>query len=74
MSVPKNIAKKKDILFFINLQRIGYRYFKIRKRSINDKKVIKSFQQHYLPNNVSGKIDQKTLEISHFLVNRTKTS
>ena len=74
LSVPKNIAKKKDILFFINLQRIGYRYFKIRKRSINDKKVIKSFQQHYLPNNVSGKIDQKTLEISHFLVNRTKTS
>ena len=33
------------------------------------KKVIKSFQQHYLPKNVTGKIDRKTLEISHFLTN-----
>ena len=67
----KNIVKKKDVLFFINLQKIGYRYFKIHKRNIKDKKVIKSFQQHYLPNNVSGKIDQKTLEISYFLANST---
>ncbi len=33
---------------------------------------IKSFQQHYLPNNVSGKIDKKTYKISQFLVNSSK--
>ena len=32
-----------------------------------DKKIIKCFQLHYLPNNVSGKIDKKTYDISHFL-------
>ena len=57
-----------DTLFFKNLQKFGYRYFNIRKRAPKDKKIIRSFQQHYLPNNVSGKIDQKTLKISHFLI------
>ena len=63
-------SKKIDIdrAFFKNLQKIGYRFFSVNKRSINkDKKIIKSFQQHFLPNNVTGKIDQKTLKISHFL-------
>ena len=32
-----------------------------------DKKVIKSFQRHFLPKNVTGKIDLKTFKISHFL-------
>ena len=50
-----------------NLHKFGYRYFNLLKRSKKDKKVIKSFQQHFLPNNVSGKIDQKTFKISHFL-------
>tara|TARA_B100001564_G_scaffold116589_1_gene97019 strand:- start:4 stop:711 length:708 start_codon:yes stop_codon:yes gene_type:complete len=54
-------------VFFKNLQKLGYRYFKVQKRSRKDKKIIKCFQQHYLPWNVTGKIDQKTLQISHFL-------
>ena len=59
--------KTVEILFFQNLKKLGYGYFKINKRNINDKKIIKSFQRHYLPNNVTGKIDQKTLKISYFL-------
>jgi len=59
--------KKIENLFFKNLQQIGYRYFKIQKRSKKDRKVIKSFQSHYLPKNVTGKIDQKTFKISLFL-------
>jgi len=58
---------KKEILFFKNLNKIGYRYFRIDKRNVKDKKIIKSFQRHYLPKKVTGKIDQKTLEISYFL-------
>ena len=60
-------SKKLNRLFFKNLQKIGYRFFSVHKRRNKDKKIIKSFQQHFLPNNVTGKIDQKTLEISHFL-------
>ena len=59
--------KKIDILFFKNLKKIGYRYFNTIKRKTIDKKVIRSFQRHYLPNKVTGKIDKKTLKISHFL-------
>ena len=62
----KNMKQKNEI-FFKNLHKFGYRYFNLSKRSKKDKKVIKSFQQHFLPNNVSGKIDQKTFKISHFL-------
>tara|TARA_B100001057_G_C22827436_1_gene941989 strand:+ start:1483 stop:2190 length:708 start_codon:yes stop_codon:yes gene_type:complete len=60
-------AKKIKFLFFQNLQNLGYRYFNLDKRNLSDKKVIKSFQQHYTPKNVTGKIDQKTYKISHFL-------
>ena len=59
--------KTTEILFFQNLKKLGYRYFKINKRNIDDKKIIKSFQRHYLPKNVTGKIDQKTFKISYFL-------
>ncbi len=59
--------KKRTLLFFKNLQKLGYRYFNPHKRSKNDKKIIKCFQQHYSPKNVTGKIDKKTFEISHFL-------
>ena len=59
--------KKTKILFFKNLQKLGYRYFSVSKRGIRDKKVIRSFQQHYLPQKVTGKIDLKTFKISHFL-------
>ncbi|MDA8763904.1 N-acetylmuramoyl-L-alanine amidase [Candidatus Pelagibacter bacterium] len=65
------LTNKKGIknLFFKNLFIIGYRYFHVFKRRKKDKFVIKSFQQHYLPNNVSGKIDKKTYKISQFLAN-----
>ena len=61
--------KKIESLFFKNLYKIGYRYFDILKRNKKDKFIIKSFQQHYLPQKVSGKIDIKTFKISHFLAN-----
>ena len=65
----KTVINKKKIktLFFVNLKKLGYRYFHINKRNLKDKKIIRCFQQHYLPNNLSGKIDKKTFEISHFL-------
>ena len=59
--------KKVRNLFFKNLQKLGYKFFSIHKISAKDKKVIRSFQQHFLPNNLTGKIDKKTFEISHFL-------
>ena len=59
--------KKVKVLFFKNLRRLGYRYFSLNKRNLSDKKIIKSFQQHYLPRNVTGIIDKKTYKISHFL-------
>ena len=63
----KTNSKLIKVSFFKNLQKLGYRYFNVYKRSSKDKKIIRSFQQHYLPNNVTGLIDQKTLKISHFL-------
>ena len=69
----KNFSKldllKIEKAFFKNLKKIGYRYFNIHKRDTKDKKIIKSFQQHFLPKNVTGVIDKKTYKISHFLVN-----
>ena len=59
--------KKIEINFFKNLKKLGYRYFSIYKRDVKDKKIVRSFQQHYLPNNVTGKIDLKTYKISHYL-------
>ena len=62
--------KKYRNLFFNNLYKIGYRYFKLNQISKNDKKVISAFQQKYLPKKVNGKIDEKTLKISYFLANK----
>ena len=59
-------------LFFKNLFRIGYRYFSKKRRSKNDIFLIKAFQRRFLPKNVTGKIDQKTFNISHFLANHVK--
>ena len=67
-------TKIKKNIFFKNLYKIGYRYFHIHKRNRHDNKIIKSFQQHYLPKNVSGKIDKKTYIISHFLIHKSKLS
>jgi N-acetylmuramoyl-L-alanine amidase len=61
------IKRKPEDNFYNNLKKIGYRYFSNSKKSRINKKIIKSFQQHYLPNNVTGKIDKKTFKISHFL-------
>ena len=38
--------------------------------NVSDKKIIKAFQRRFLPSKVSGKIDQKTLDISHFLAKK----
>ena len=64
--------KKEELrnLFFKNTHIIGYRYFQIQKRGNQDSKVIRVFQQRYLPKKVNGKIDKKTLEISAFLANK----
>ena len=59
--------KKMKILFFKNLTKLGYRYFNANKNNNNNTKLIKSFQRHYLPNNVTGVMDRKTYEISYFL-------
>ena len=60
-------TKKIRILFFKNLQKLGYRYFNINKKNIRDIRVIRSFQMRYSPNNLNGKIDLKTYKISCFL-------
>ena len=54
-------------LFFKNLFKIGYRYFSLKKRKKSDIFLIKAFQRRFLPDKVTGKIDQKTYIISHFL-------
>ena len=63
-------VKKDEQAFFKNLKKIGYRYFNVYRRDQRDKKVIKSFQSRYYPENVSGKIDEKTFKICHFLTLR----
>ena len=61
--------KKIEKIFFQNIKKLGYRYFDVQRRSNKDKKIVKSFQQHYSPNNVTSKIDQKTFIISQYLTN-----
>ena len=63
-----NLDKSKsENIFFKNLKKLGYRYFDSKKQNIKNKKIIRSFQQHYLPQNVTGKVDKKTLKISQLL-------
>ncbi len=66
--IDKVKFKQIENLFFKNIYKLGYRFFSVKKRNPKDKKVIKSFQQHYLPKNVTSKIDEKTFKISHFLI------
>jgi len=61
--------KKIEKSFFKNLKKIGYRYFNVQKRNMRDKNIVKSFQQHYSPFNVTGEVDIKTFRISYFLTN-----
>ena len=67
-SIVKN-SKKMNALFFSNIKKFGYRYFKTGKKYLGNQKLVRSFQQHYLPQKVTGKIDKKTYEVSHFLAN-----
>tara|TARA_A100001011_G_C14279999_1_gene831132 strand:+ start:1502 stop:2128 length:627 start_codon:yes stop_codon:yes gene_type:complete len=64
-----NFSDKKNLRnsFFKNLFKIGYRYFSKTSSSKKDKYVIRAFQRRFLQNKVDGKIDQKTLQISHYL-------
>ncbi len=59
--------KKMEALFFKNIQKFGFRYFTSNKKKFNKKMLVKAFQRHFLPNYITGKIDRKTYEISHFL-------
>ncbi len=69
----KNQKDKKRNLFFKNIYKIGYRYFSLKQKMINkDKKIIKAFQLKFLPKSVSGKLDQKTLQISYYLASSYK--
>ena len=61
-------------LFFKNLKQLGFNYFKTQKRTVNDRKVIKAFERHFLPHNVTGKIDKKTFKISLFLTKKYKSA
>ena len=61
------LSEDKKKLFFKNLYKIGYRYFKIDKRVKSDKLIIKAFQRRYNPKKITGYIDLKTLKISQFL-------
>ena len=69
VKIKKN---KRSDLFFKNLNKIGYRYFNLRRRARKDKMIIKAFQRRYNSHKVTGLIDQKTLNISHFLANKQK--
>ena len=69
VKIKKN---KRSDLFFKNLNKIGYRYFNLRRRTRKDKMIIKAFQRRYNSHKITGLIDQKTLNISHFLANKQK--
>ena len=59
---------KKRYNFFKNIYKFGYRYFSLKNRKIKkDKKIIKAFQLRFLPERVTGNLDQKTLKISYYL-------
>ena len=65
-------TKKMKICFFKNLYKLGYRYFNPNKPNQKDRYLIKAFQRRFLPKNITGKIDQKTYKISHFLAKKNK--
>ena len=72
-SKPVNLNDKKvKKSFFKNLFKIGYRYFNKKRRTEKDIFLIEAFQRRFLPNDLTGKIDKKTLKISQFLAKRHK--
>ena len=66
----KKKEKNKRELFFKNLFKIGYRYFNIKKNGNKDHLVVEAFQRRFIQSKISGKIDQKTYEISHNLADK----
>ena len=58
---------QKRVIFFKNIFKIGYRYFNLSNRNKGDVRIIKAFQMRFLPEEVSGKITDKTLYISQLL-------
>jgi len=71
---PKFKLKKKEIkakakrrIFFKNVHKIGYRFFNLSQKSKRDRKIIMAFQRRFLPQEVNGKITDKTLKISQLL-------
>ena len=66
------LRKNWRLSFFKNIYKIGYRYFNLNKINKKDQIIIKAFQRRYLPNNISGKIDEKTLKFSYLLANLNK--
>ena len=69
-NLKKNKEKNKRELFFKNLFKIGYRYFNIKKNGNKDHLVVEAFQRRFIQSKISGKIDQKTYEISHNLADK----
>ena len=67
LSIKFKDKKKVRKIFFYNLHKIGYRYFSLHKSNKNDYRIIRVFQQKYLPRYVTGEIDKKTFIISCFL-------
>ncbi len=60
-------SKLRRKIFFRNIHKIGYRFFNLSKGSKRDQKIIMAFQRRYLPNEINGKITDKTLKISQLL-------
>ena len=61
-------------LFYRNLYKIGYRYFSLKIKNKNRKKVVKAFQRRFNPNFISGKIDQNTYKICENLAKYSKNT
>ncbi len=72
LKFKKNKKTNLNNLFFKNLHKIGYRYFKKDFRSKNDVVITKAFQRRFLPKKVDGIIDLKSVKISHFLAENIK--
>ena len=64
---PKMKKRIKRGIFFKNVHKIGYRFFNLSQKSTRDRKIIMAFQRRFLPNEVNGKITDKTLKISQLL-------
>ena len=72
LKFKKNKKTNLNNLFFKNLHKIGYRYFKKDFRSKKDVVITKAFQRRFLPKKVDGIIDLKSVKISHFLAENIK--